>query len=162
QYGKADRIWLMDRGVPTEAVLAEMRAADPPVHYLVGTPKGRLTRLEKGLLDKPWAQARPDVQVKLLEQDGELYVFAHSVDGGAKERAMGGRQMRRVLAGLDQIAGMKQTRDELMMRLGAARKQTPIAWRLIKIELDAGGTSLSWRIDRAKLRVARRREGRYL
>src|SRR5256885_13379304 len=41
QYGKARRVWLMDRGVPTEEVLAEMRAADPPVHYLVGTPKGR-------------------------------------------------------------------------------------------------------------------------
>jgi hypothetical protein len=40
----------MDRGVPTEEVLAEMRAADPPVHYLVGTPKGRLTRLEKQLI----------------------------------------------------------------------------------------------------------------
>ena len=44
QYGKARRIWLMDRGVPTEEGLAEMRDADPPVHYLVGTPKGRLTR----------------------------------------------------------------------------------------------------------------------
>src|ERR1700739_3588062 len=53
QYGKARRIWLMDRGVPTEDVLAEMRKADPPVHYLVGTPKGRLTRLQKHLVDKP-------------------------------------------------------------------------------------------------------------
>jgi transposase len=66
QYGKARRIWLMDRGVPTEEVLAEMRAADPPVHYLVGTPKGRLTRLEKHLVARPWQQARPGVQVKLL------------------------------------------------------------------------------------------------
>src|SRR5580700_6672034 len=62
QYGKARRIWLMDRGVPTEEVLAEMRAADPPVHYLVGTPKGRLTRLEKHLITQPWQQARPGVQ----------------------------------------------------------------------------------------------------
>ena len=62
QYGKARRVWLMDRGVPTEEVLAEMRAADPPVHYLVGTPKGRLTRLEKHLIAKPWQQARPGVQ----------------------------------------------------------------------------------------------------
>ena len=59
QYGKARRIWLMDRGIPTEVVLAEMRRADPPVQYLVGTPKGRLTRLEKDLLAKPWQQARP-------------------------------------------------------------------------------------------------------
>ena len=78
QYGKAHRIWLMDRGVPTEAVLAEMRAADPPAQYLVGTPKGRLTRLEKALVAKPWPDARPGVQVKLLPQDGELYVFAQS------------------------------------------------------------------------------------
>ena len=62
QYGKARRVWLMDRGVPTEEVLAEMRAADPPVHYLVGTPKGRLTRLEKHLVAQPWQQARPGVQ----------------------------------------------------------------------------------------------------
>ena len=47
----------MDRGIPTEEVLAEMRAADPPVHYLVGTPKGRLTRLEQALLDR--VEARP-------------------------------------------------------------------------------------------------------
>src|SRR5438270_254750 len=74
QYGKARRIWLMDRGVPTEEVLTEMRAADPPMHYLVGTPKGRLTRLEKRLVAKPWQEARPGVQVKLLAQEGELAI----------------------------------------------------------------------------------------
>ena len=60
---------VMDRGIPTEAVLAEMRAADPPVRYLVGTPKGRLSRLEQELLEKPWQEARPGVQVKLLPQE---------------------------------------------------------------------------------------------
>ena len=78
QYGKARRVWVMDRGIPTEAVLAEMRQSDPPVHYLVGTPKGRLTRLEKWLLDKPWQEARHGVQVKLLAEDDEFYVFAES------------------------------------------------------------------------------------
>ena len=80
QYGKARRVWVMDRGVPTEAVLAEMRNSDPPVQYLVGTPKGRLNRLEKHLLEKPWQDAREGVKVKLLAEDGELYVFAQSVD----------------------------------------------------------------------------------
>ena len=84
QYGKARRIWLMDRGIPTEVVLAEMRGADPPVQYLVGTPKGRLTRLEKDLLAKPWQQARPGVRVKLLPRYGELYVFADSANRVAK------------------------------------------------------------------------------
>jgi transposase len=162
QYGKARRIWLMDRGVPTEAVLAEMRAADPPVQYLVGTPKGRLTRLEKGLVDKPWHDARPGVQVKLLPQDGELYVFAQSTDRVAKERAIRRRQLKWLWGRLKQLAGMKLSREELLIRLGAARKQARTAWRLIAIEVAADSAALSYRLDRAKLRRARRREGRYL
>jgi transposase len=162
QYGKARRIWLMDRGVPTEAVLAEMRAADPPVQYLVGTPKGRLTRLEKGFVDTPWHDARPGVQVKLLPQDGELYVFAQSTDRVAKERAIRRRQLKWLWGRLKQLAGMKLSREELLMRLGAARKQARTAWRLIAIEVAADSAALSYRLDRAKLRRARRREGRYL
>jgi len=162
QYGKARRIWLMDRGVPTEAVLAEMRAADPPVQYLVGTPKGRLTRLEKALLDKPWQDARPGVQVKLLPQDSELYVFAQSADRVAKERAMRRRQLKWLWGRLQQLAGMKLTREELLMRLGAARKQARTAWRLLAIKVAADSATFSYRLDRAKLRRARRREGRYL
>ena len=162
QYGKARRIWLMDRGVPSEAVLAEMRAADPPVQYLVGTPKGRLTRLEKALVAKPWHDARPGVQVKLLPQDGELYVFAQSADRVAKERAMRRRQLKWLWGRLKQLAGMKLTREELLMRLGAARKQARTAWRLLAIDVAADSATLSYRLDRAKLRRARRREGRYL
>jgi len=162
QYGKARRIWLMDRGVPTEAVLAEMRRSDPPVQYLVGTPKGRLSRMEKQLLDKPWAEARPGVQVKLLPQDGELYVFAESADRVAKERAMRRRQMRWLWARLAQLSRMKLTREELLMRLGAARKQARTAWRLMVVDIAAEGATFSYRLDRAKLRRARRREGRYL
>ena len=162
QYGKAQRIWLMDRGVPTEAVLAEMRAADPPVQYLVGTPKGRLTRLEKALLAKPWQDARPGVQVKLLPQDGELYVFAQSADRVAKERAIRRRQLKWLWGRLKQLAGMKLTREELLMRLGAARKQARTAWRLLTIKVAKDSATFSYHLDRAKLRQARRREGRYL
>jgi hypothetical protein len=158
QYGKARRIWLMDRGVPTEAVLAEMRAADPPVQYLVGTPKGRLTRLEKALLDKLWQDARPGVQVKLLPQDGELYVFAQSADRVAKERAMRRRQLKWLWGRLKQLAGMTLTREELLMRLGAARKQARTAWRLLTIEVAKDRATFSYRLDREKLRRARRRE----
>ena len=76
QYGKARRVWVMDRGIPTEEVLAEMRGSDPPVQYLVGTPKGRLSRLEKDLLNQPWQQAREGVDVKLLPQEGCMTVLA--------------------------------------------------------------------------------------
>jgi hypothetical protein len=94
QYGKARRCWCMDRGVPTEEVLQQMRSSDPPVQYVVGTPKGRLTALERALLEKPWAQARPDVRVKLLARGQELYVFAESRDRIAKERSMRRRQLK--------------------------------------------------------------------
>ena len=125
QYGKARRVWVMDRGVPTEAVLAEMRNSDPPVQYLVGTPKGRLNRLEKHLLDKPWQDAREGVKVKLLAEDGELYVFAQSVDRVTKERAMRRRQLKWLWKRLRQIAAMEISREELLMKLGGARSKAP-------------------------------------
>jgi transposase len=162
QYGKARRVWLMDRGVPTEEVLAEMRAADPPVHYLVGTPKGRLTRLEKHLITQPWQQARPGVQVKLLAQEGELYVLAQSRDRVAKERAMRRRQLKRLWARLKQLSTMQLTREELLMKLGAARDQSRTAWRLVTIEVAGEDATFSYRLDRNKLRQTRWREGRYL
>ena len=142
----------MDRGVPTEAVLAETRTANPPVQYLVGTPKGRLTRLEKALVDKPWQDARPGVQVKLLPQDGELYVFAQSADRVAKERAIHRRQLKWLWARLKQLAGMKLTREELLMRLGAVRKQARAAWRLLAIAVAKDSATFSYRLDRDKLR----------
>ena len=98
QYGKAGRIWIMDRGIPTEEILAEMRACDPPIHYLVGTPKGRrLSKLEAELLGLDWQLAREGVEVKLLSRTGELYVLARSRERMAKERAMRRRQLKKTL-----------------------------------------------------------------
>jgi transposase len=162
QYGKARRIWLMDRGIPTEVVLAEMRGADPPVQYLVGTPKDRLTRLEKDLLAKPWQQARPGVRVKLLPRDGELYVFADSANRVAKERAMRRRQLKWLWARLKQLSMMALSREELLMKLGAARAHAPAAWRLVVIAVAPEGVTFTYHLDRNRLRRARRREGRYL
>jgi hypothetical protein len=121
QYGKAQRTWLMDRGIPTEEVLEQMRRSEPPVQYLVGTPKGRLSALEQDLLIKPWKQVRPEVRVKLLPQEAELYVFAESQDRIAKERSMRRRQMRWLWARLKKLAAMKLKRDALLMKLGAAQ-----------------------------------------
>ena len=162
QYGKARRVWCMDRGVPTEEVLAQMRAADPPVHYLVGTPKGRLTRLEQALIERPWHTARPGVKVKLLAADAELYVFAESRDRIAKERSMRRRQLKWLWARLKKLTTMTLTRNALLMKLGAAQTQAPGAWRLIEIDVAQSTASFTYRLDRAKLRVVRRREGRYL
>ena len=51
----------MDRGIPTEETLAAMRDGETPVNYLVGTPKGRLTALERSFLALPWREAAPVV-----------------------------------------------------------------------------------------------------
>jgi transposase len=162
QYGKAQRIWVMDRGIPTEEVLQEMRACDPPVQYLVGTPKGRLTRYEKQLLGRPWHEARPGVQVKLLPQDGELYVLAQSADRVSKERAIRRRKLKWLWARLKEISGMQLTREELLMKLGAARSQANAAWRLFVVDVAEEEAAFTYKLNRDKLRRARRREGRYL
>jgi Transposase DDE domain len=162
QYGKANRIWVMDRGIPTEDVLVEMRAADLPVSYRVGTPKGRLTKFENALLERPWQAVREGVEVKLLPQQDELYVFAQSRSRIDKERAMRRRQLKWLWARLKDIAAMTIDREELLMKLGAARAKARAAWRLIDIAVAPDAASFTFTLNRSKLRKTRRREGRYL
>jgi len=162
QYSKANRVWVMDRGIPTEEVLAEMRAADPPVSYLVGTPKGRLSKLEKRLVTLPWQAVREGVEVKLLPQDQELYVLAQSHARIHKERAMRRRKLKWLWARLKEIVAMDLDREELLMKLGAARARAWAAWRLVNVEVAPEGASFSFTLDRDKLRQVRLREGRYL
>jgi transposase len=120
QYGQAQRIWVMDRGIPTEKTLEQMRQANPPVHYLVGTPRGRLTQYEQRLAELPWQVAREGVLVKLLPEGEELYVLAQSQDRVNKERAMRRSQLKRIWRRLKQLQTMKLKRDELLKKLGAA------------------------------------------
>jgi transposase len=162
QYGKAERIWCMDRGIPTEAVLQEMRASDPPVQYLVGTPKGRLNRLEQVIAAQPWKTARAGVKVKLVPEDGELYVYAESVDRIAKERSMRKRQLKWLWARLAQLSDMDLTRDALLMKLGSAQSKVPAAWRLVDTKVAETGATFRYQLNRDKLKKVRRREGRYL
>jgi transposase len=167
-YGKARRIWVMDRGIPTEEVLRQMRQSNPPILYIVGTPKGRLSRLESQLVDKPWQEVRAGVQVKLLAQSGERYILAQSLDRVNKERAMRRRQLRWLWGRLKQLREMKKlTRDGLLLKLGAARQRSPSAWRLVAVRLPKATEQLSsntftYRLRKKKLRQVRRREGRYL
>ena len=166
QYGKAKRIWVMDRGIPTEETLEEMRAQDPPVQYLVGTPKGRLAQYEQALLEKTWQQARQGVDVKLLPQEKELYVLARSHDRIAKERSMRRRQLKWLWRRLKEIQSMDLTRDNLMKKLGVAQHEAPSAWRLINVEVaktkKKERAQFTYQLLKDKLRISRRREGSYL
>lgn len=170
QYGKARRIWLMDRGIPTEEVLEEMRQSDPPTAYLVGTPKGRLNQLEAKLAGESWQEVREGVEVKLLAQEQETYVLARSRDRIAKERAMRRKRLRRYLGRLQELAAPERrprSRDALLKALGAAEKEAGRDARHVEVEVaqqaDARGAyPIRYRLDRARLRRSRRREGSYL
>jgi transposase len=163
RYGRANRIWVMDRGIPTEDSLAKMRSIG--ASYLVGTPKGRLTKLEQAFLDKPWAKVREGVQVKRLAADEDVYVLAQSNARIDKERGMRRKRLRRYIERLKALQAQSLTRDQLLMKLGAARHDAGRAASLVKVTLpkDASSTaSLEFSLDRKRLRRVRRREGRYL
>ena len=166
-YGKAQRVWVMDRGIPTEEVLEQMRQSDPPIYYLVGTPKGRLSRYEQDLLERPWQVVREGVQVKLLPQEKELYVLAQSKDRVNKERAMRRRQLKGLVKRLKELQQMELARDQLLLKLGAAKAQYPAAWRLVHSQVPKEGEpvnaqTFTFQLRTDKLRRVRRREGRYL
>jgi transposase len=170
QYGKADRIWVMDRGIPTEETLAIMRASEPPASYLVGTPKGKLSDLEKALAERDWKQARTSVRVKLLPHEGEIYVLAESKKRIDKERSMRRRRLRKLIDKLADIKARKRPlkRDAMNQAIGAAKKDAGRDARFVKIEIKLHGKSgdpkatIAWKLDKQKLREAWRREGRYL
>ena len=165
QYGKAERTWVMDRGIPTEAVLAEMRQQRRPIiwsaHHAAAQPDG------EGLPGQAWAQVRDAVRVKLVEQDGELYILARSGARRDKEQAMRRRRLKKLVKRLHELRQQKLTRDQLLIKLGATRKEAgPAVWRIIELRLpkdqivtpETFGFRLNWQ----NLREARRREGSYL
>jgi transposase len=162
QYGQAERIWVMDRGIPTEKILAQMRAAVPPVQYLVGTPRGRLSQYEQKLTQLPWQVAREGVSVKLLAEGTELYVLAESKDRVNKERAMRRRQLKGLWSRLKKLQQMKLKRDALLKKLGAALHDYPVAARLVDATVPPRAAKLTFALRQDKLRQIRKREGRYL
>jgi transposase len=167
QYGQANRVWVMDRGIPTEEVLAKMRASATPVSYLVGTPRGRLTALEKAFLGKPWAQVRDSVSVKLLKQDEEIYILAKSTDRVHKERAMRQRRLKRLWKRLHQLQKQRLSLREFLIKLGVAKHEAGKAYRLVNLHIPATDEAYQcegfrFALRKDKLRIQRRREGRYL
>ena len=166
-YGKARRVWVMDRGIPTEAILREMREPGREMFYLVGTPKGRINKHEKKWLDLPWQKVRENVQVKLYEHEGELYVLARSDGRQAKEMAMRRKRLARLLRKLRAMRRSLPGRDQLLLRIGAAKKEAGRAFGFVKIRLPLATESVtretfSFRVEKSKLQRAQQRDGHYL
>jgi len=135
QYGQARRVWVMDRGIPTEEVLEEMRTSGREIFYLVGTPRGKIQQYEKKWLELPWQKVRESVEVKLFAQDGELYVLAKSEGRRAKERAIRRRKLVGLLKTLRKLRRSAPARDQLLLRIGAAKKQAGRAFGFLTLRL---------------------------
>jgi transposase len=166
-YGKARRVWVMDRGIPSEALLKEMRAPERQTFYLVGTPKGKINQHEKKWLDLPWQRVRDSVEVKLYEHEGELYVLAKSQGRQAKEIAIRRKRLARLLRKLRVMRKSLPKRDQLLLRIGAAKKEAGRAFGFVKLRLpekDEAVTqqTFSFHTDKAKLKAAQQRDGHYL
>ena len=165
-YGKARRIWLMDRGIPTEETLKDLAARGG--EYVVGTPKGRLSKLESALAQKPWQGVRDKVRVKLLEEEGEVIVFVESDDRVMKERSMRQRRVRKLLKRLAALSKQSVPYATLLQKIGAAKHDAGRDQRHVEITLPEApqnakdAATFSYRLNYAKLREAHRREGRYL
>lgn len=153
QYGQAERIWVMDRGMVSEANLSFLRERGG--RYIVGTPKSMLRQFEKHLLDKQWNEVQEGVQVKLVPgPDGtETFILARSADRREKEKAMHERFIARLEAGLHKLqaaATSGRLKDAAVAheRLGRLRER---CWRAsaafdVKIEpaTDSGRLSITW------------------
>ncbi len=166
-YGKAKRVWVMDRGIPTEEILAEMRSPERQTFYLVGTPKSKISQHEKQWLDLPWQKVRESVEVKLYTHENELYVLAKSEGRQQKEIAMRRRRLVRLLLKLRAMRHSLPSRDQLLLRIGAAKKEAGRAFGFVQIQLpgqDEAVTRDSFRfqLDKARLKEAERRDGYYL
>lgn len=164
-YGQARRVWVMDRGIPTEATLKKMR--ERKISYLVGTPKGSINKHEKQWLELPWKQVRDSVQVKLYEHQEELYVLARSDGRQAKEIAIRRKRLVRLLRKLRAMRRSLPGRDQLLLRIGAAKKEAGRAFGFVAITLPPATetvtrASFRFSVEKIKLRQAEQRDGHYL
>jgi hypothetical protein len=166
QYGKMNRLWIMDRGIPTEEALEQMRAEG--ASYLVGTPRGRVTKLEDQLFAEPWKKVQEQIEVKLARDGEDLYVLTRSGGRRDKEQSMRRRKLKKLWKRLHEIRDMKRIdHKELLMKLGAARKEAGNAWKLVEITIPEKEDPITsetfrFRLNLQKLRKARRGEGTYL
>lgn len=165
-YGKARRVWVMDRGVPTEAVLEAMRREG--VAYLVGTPRRQLRKLEQVLVERPWEAVHAGVDVKLLEQDGELYILARSAARRQKEAAMRRRRLKQLVHGLNRLKRRSVTRDTLLKKIAVLQQEAgPAVAELVTIreprpDEPVNRQTFVCTLDRAAWRGAQTRDGCYL
>ena len=186
KYGQIGNLWLMDRGVPTEETLEEMREGG--YKYLVGAPRGHLKVIGDRLDKVPWEEVQPGIWVKSARavdengQEGDLFVLTRSAARSLKETAMRVRKIRgamKTLFAIDERIGRVKwgrpkppkkalSRDDLIARLAVAKSRAGRAWKMISVKIPKEGEKVTpetfgWHLDWERIREARAEdEGSYL
>jgi transposase len=169
RFGTARRVWVLDRGIATEANLEFLRKRGQS--FLVGTPRGKLSDFEAELATRDWREVREHVEVKSVRRDDQTYVLVRSRDRRAKERAIRRRQLLGLHGELKKLsanvsAGRLKDSDKVQQRLGRLAERWPMAWRFVhvQVERDAAGRAIRvhWTYRREKLQAALARDGAYL
>jgi transposase len=169
QYGKADRIWVMDRGMASEDNLEFLKQEGR--RYILGTAKGMLKKFEQDLLAKEWRVVHEGLEVRLCPApDGkEVFIVCRSAERREKEKAMHQRFEERIEEGLKKIANgcgkKRQTPVKIAERVGRLLGQNTRAAKLFEVSVtqdEAGGAQLKWSKVEAWRNWARLSEGCYL
>jgi transposase len=149
RYGKAERIWVMDRGMVSKANVEFLKEGNR--RYIVGTPKSMLKRYEKQLMAKDWTVVREGLEVKLCPApDGgtETFILCRSADRQAKEKAMHERFEKRIEEGLTSLSKLAQKRSmtpvQLAQRVGRLLGQNTRAAGLFKTDINADTQGHAW------------------
>jgi transposase len=136
KFGSLRRVWVVDRGLATKKAVQYLR--DQKQSFLVGTPKGMLEEFEAQWCTADWTLVRPQVQVKVVQKDGEAYVLARSWLRRKKERAMRRRQLHGLRDDLRGLAarvasGRLKDPDKVQQAVGRLAERWPAAWRFVEV-----------------------------
>ena len=151
QYGKADRIWVMDRGMASEDNLEFLQEGGR--RYILGTAKGMLKRFEQELTAKDWKEVHEGLEVRLCPapEGKEVFILCRSAERRQKEQAMHKRFEERIEEGLNKIAAScakkKQLAVKIAERVGRLMGQNTRAAKLFETSVtqdDAGRAKLTW------------------
>ncbi len=170
RFGTARRVWVLDRGIATEANLAFWHAHGQS--FLVGTSRSPLSEFEAELATRDWQEVRQHVEVRSVQRGDQTYVLARSKDRRAKERSIRRRQLLGLHGELKRLAasvtaGRLKNADQVQQRWGRLAERWPMGWRFVQVEVQrqtptGPATRVRWTYRRQKLRAASAGDGAYV
>jgi transposase len=169
KFGSMRRVWVVDRGLASSKSVQYLK--DRGQSFLVGTPKAMLQEFDAHLCTQDWTVARPQVQVKVVQRDGQAYVLARSRLRRKKERAMRRRQLHGLRDNLRKLSrrvarGNLNDPAKVQQAIGRFAERWPGAWRFVSVSSIAPAEGragvVTWKWAKPKLKAAMARDGAYL